>query len=89
MGGLQRFITSTPGEAVSEEVTLNLIADTRGTAMYESDAYWVLNDGNGACTSAGRTSCAFRPRISNHQKPSIYEEKNWLQKNLTLSGILL
>ena len=57
MEGLQRLITFTLSEAVDEEVTLNLIADTSGSAMYGSSNDWVLNDGSGACTSASGTSC--------------------------------
>ena len=57
MEGLQRSITLTLSEAVDEEVTLNLIADTSGTADYGSSNDWVLNDGSGACTSATGMSC--------------------------------
>ena len=57
MEGLQRIITFTLSEAVSDDVTLNLIADTSSTAQYGSSNDWVLNDGSGACTSAIGTSC--------------------------------
>ena len=57
MEGLQRSITFTLSEAVDEEVTLNLIADTSSTATYGGTDDWVLNDGGGACTSATGTSC--------------------------------
>ena len=57
MEGLQRIITFTLSEAVSGDVTLNLIADTSSTADYGSSNDWVLNDGSGACTSATGTSC--------------------------------
>ena len=57
MEGLQRVITFTLSEMVSEPVTLNLIADTSSTATYGGTDDWVLNDGSGACTSATGTSC--------------------------------
>ena len=57
MEGLQRVITFTLSEMVSEPVTLNLIADTSSTATYGGTDDWVLNDGSGACASATGMSC--------------------------------